>query len=41
MDMRHEEKGDNHSFIEEEPVDIPDYEVYKPAQQEAPAMCAR
>lgn len=36
MDMRHEEKGDNHSFIEEEPVDIPDYEVYKPAQQEAP-----
>ncbi|MGN0794721.1 MAG: ParB/RepB/Spo0J family partition protein [Aristaeellaceae bacterium] len=24
------------SFIEEEPVDIPDYEVYKPAQQEAP-----
>ena len=36
MDMRHEEKGDKHSFIEEEPVDIPDYEVYKPAQQEAP-----
>ena len=39
MDMRHEEKpkaADTHSFIEEEPVDIPDYEVYKPAQQEAP-----
>ena len=36
MDMRHAEKGDTHSFIEEEPVDIPDYEVYKPAQQEAP-----
>ncbi|MGN0772329.1 MAG: ParB/RepB/Spo0J family partition protein [Candidatus Ventricola sp.] len=27
---------DTHSFIEEEPVDIPEYEVYKPAQQEAP-----
>ena len=36
MDMRQAEKGDKHSFIEEEPVDIPDYEVYKPAQQEAP-----
>ena len=45
-DMRHAEKpkaADRHSsntpmggFIEEEPVDIPDYEVYKPAQQEAP-----
>ena len=23
-------------FIEEEPVDIPEYQVYKPAQQEAP-----
>lgn len=27
---------DTHSFIEEEPVDIPEYEVYKPATQEAP-----
>ena len=27
---------DTHSFIEEEPVDIPEYEVYKPAMQEAP-----
>ena len=37
--MQQEEKpkaADTHSFIEEEPVDIPDYEVYKPAQQEAP-----
>ena len=36
MDMRQAEKGDKHSFIEEEPVDIPEYQVYKPAQQEAP-----
>lgn len=45
-DMQQAEKPkatDSHSsnaplggFIEEEPVDIPDYEVYKPAQQEAP-----
>ena len=45
-DMRHAEKpkaADSHSsnaplggFIEEEPVDIPEYQVYKPAQQEAP-----
>ena len=38
-DMQQAEKPkatDTHSFIEEEPVDIPDYEVYKPAQQEAP-----
>ena len=38
-DMQQAEKSkatDTHSFIEEEPVDIPDYEVYKPAQQEAP-----
>ena len=37
--MQQEEKpkaAAPHSFIEEEPVDIPDYEVYKPAQQEAP-----
>ncbi len=37
--MQQEEKpkaADTHRFIEEEPVDIPDYEVYKPAQQEAP-----
>ena len=38
-DMQQAEKPkatDIHSFIEEEPVDIPEYEVYKPAQQEAP-----
>ena len=38
-DMQQPEKpkaNDTHSFIEEEPVDIPEYEVYKPAQQEAP-----
>lgn len=38
-DMQQAEKPkatDTHSFIEEEPVDIPEYEVYKPAQQEAP-----
>ena len=45
-DMQQAEKpkaADSHSsnaplsgFIEEEPVDIPDYEVYKPAQQETP-----
>ena len=38
-DMQQTEKPkatDTHSFIEEEPVDIPEYEVYKPAQQEAP-----
>lgn len=38
-DMQQTEKpkaNDTHSFIEEEPVDIPEYEVYKPAQQEAP-----
>lgn len=38
-DMQQAEKpkaNDTHSFIEEEPVDIPEYEVYKPAQQEAP-----
>lgn len=38
-DMQQAEKPkatDAHSFIEEEPVDIPEYEVYKPAQQEAP-----
>ncbi len=45
-DMQDAEKPkviENHSsnalsdgFIEEEPVDIPDYEVYKPALQEAP-----
>ena len=45
-DMQQAEKpkaADSHSsnaplggFIEEEPVDIPEYQVYKPAQQEAP-----
>ena len=38
-DMQQTEKPkatDTHSFIEEEPVDLPEYEVYKPAQQEAP-----
>ncbi len=38
-DMQQTEKpkaNDTHSFIEEEPVDIPEYQVYKPAQQEAP-----
>ena len=38
-DMQQTEKpkaNDTHSFIEEEPVDIPEYEVYKPTQQEAP-----
>ena len=36
MDMQQAKKPDANGFIEEEPVAIPDYEVYKPAMQEAP-----
>lgn len=35
-DMQQAERRGSNGFIEEEPVAIPDYEVYKPAMQEAP-----
>lgn len=35
-DMQQAERRGSNGFIEEDPVAIPDYEVYKPAMQEAP-----